>query len=92
VTLDLPAQEGSVDFTIHPRLIDMGSVAWTRHLSDPGLFNVAKYPTKNFRSDKLVFEGDKVVAAGGRFTMLGVTKPLNVEVKGVQCGSSPIKC
>ena len=90
VTLDLPAKKGSVDFTISTGSIDMGSAAWTAHLSDEALFNVKKFPTMNFKSDKLIFEGDKVVAAEGHFTLLGVTKPLKVAVEGFQCGLSPV--
>ncbi len=90
VSLDMAAKAGSVDFTINTRSIDMGSAAWTAHLSDEGLFNVKKFPTMTFRSDKLVFDGDKVVAAEGQFTMLGVTKPLKVSVNNFQCGVSVV--
>ncbi len=90
ITLDLAAKFGSVDFTINTRSIDMGSAAWTSHLSDEGLFNVKKYPTMHFKSDKLIFEGAKVVAAEGQFTMLGVTRPLKVVVNNFQCGVSSI--
>ncbi len=90
VTLDLANRTGSVDFTILTGSIDMGSGAWTSHLSDPGLFNVKKFPTMNFKSDKLIFEGEKVVAADGMFTMLGVSKPLRITVNGFQCGVSPV--
>ncbi|WPC67886.1 YceI family protein [Rhodoferax ferrireducens] len=90
VILDFAAKTGSVDFTIQSASIDMGSAAWTSHLSDPGLFNVKKFPTMNFKSEKLVFDGEKVVAADGLFTMLGVTKPLRVTVKDFQCGNSSV--
>ena len=73
VTLDLANKTGSVDFTVQTNSVDMGSTAWTSHLSDEGLFNVKKFPTMHFKSDKLIFEGEKVVAAEGQFTMLGVT-------------------
>lgn len=90
VTLDLANKKGSVDFTIHTASIDMGHAAWTAHLSDEGLFNVKKFPTMNFKSDKLIFDGNKVVAAEGEFTMLGVTKPLTVAVSDFQCGTNPM--
>ncbi len=90
VTLDLAAHKGSVDFTINTQSIDMGSAAWTAHLADEALFNVKKYPTMVFKSDKLIFAGEKVVAAEGQFTMLGVTKPMKVTVNNFQCGVSPI--
>lgn len=90
ITLDLAAKTGSVEFTINTKSIDMGSAAWTNHLSDEGLFNVKKYPTMHFKSDKLIFDDAKVVAAQGQFTMLGVTKPLRVTVNNFQCGLSPM--
>jgi polyisoprenoid-binding protein YceI len=90
VTLDLAAKVGSVDFTIDTRSLDMGSAAWSSHLSDEGLFNVKNYPTMTFKSDKLIFDGGKVVAAEGQFTMLGVTKPLKVAVRGFQCATNPL--
>ena len=90
VQLDFPAKAGSVAFTIDTGSIDMGSKAWTAHLSDEGLFNVKKFPTMDFKSDRLIFVNQKVVAADGQFTMLGVTKPLTVTVNNFQCGISPI--
>jgi polyisoprenoid-binding protein YceI len=89
ITLDMATKKGSVEFTINTRSIDMGSAGWTSHLADEGLFNVKKFPTMKFRSEKLVFDGEKVVGAEGQFTMLGVTRPLTVTVKNFLCGPSP---
>jgi polyisoprenoid-binding protein YceI len=90
VLLDLPARKGSVEFIIDTRSIDMGSAAWTAHLADDELFDTKRFPTMSFKSDKLIFEGNKVIAAEGQFTMLGVTKPLKVLVSNFQCGISPV--
>jgi polyisoprenoid-binding protein YceI len=89
LTLDLAAKTGSVDFTVYTGSIDMGSAAWTSHLSDEGLFNVKVFPTMNFKSNKLVFDHGKVVVADGQFTMLGVTKPLKLAVNNFHCGANP---
>ena len=90
ITLDLPARKGSVEFTIYTPSLEMGPVAWSNHLSDEGLLNVKKYPTMRFQSDKLIFDGEKVVAAEGQFTMLGVTKPIKLTVSNFNCGINPI--
>jgi polyisoprenoid-binding protein YceI len=90
VILDFAAKKGSVDFTIFTNSLDMGSRAWTIHVSSEGLFNVEKHPTMKFKSDKLIFEGDKVVAADGQFTLLDVTKPLTVTVNRFACGANPL--
>jgi polyisoprenoid-binding protein YceI len=90
VVLDVAAQKGLVEFTVHTRTLDMGSKAWTVHVSGPGLFNVEQYPTMGFKSDKLQFAGGKVVAADGQFTLLGVTKPIHLTVSHFACGASPL--
>ncbi len=90
VALDLAAKKGSVDLTIDTTSLDMGFAKWNEHLSAEGFFNTAKYPTMSFKSNKLIFENDKVVAAEGDFTLLGVTKPLRLAVSNFKCGENPI--
>ena len=90
VVLDFAAKKGSVEFTVHTNSLDMGSRAWTIHVSSEGLFNIEKYPTMTFKSDRLIFEGDKVVAAEGQFTLLGVTRPLKVGVNRFTCANNPM--
>ena len=90
VTLDLANKTGSVDLTIDTKSLDMGFAEWNEHLSGPAFFNVAQYPTITFKSDKLIFDGDKVVGADGKFTLLGVTRPLHVTVHNFHCGEHPM--
>lgn len=90
VVLDIAAQKGIVEFTVHTNTLDMGSRAWTVHVSGPGLFNIEQYPTMNFKSDSLKFEGNKVVSAEGQLTLLGVTKPIHVQVNHFMCGENPL--
>jgi polyisoprenoid-binding protein YceI len=90
VVLDLAAHTGQVEFTVFTKSLDMGSRAWTAHVSAEGLFDVEKYPTLSFKSDKLSFDGDKVVAAEGQLTLVGVTRPVTVAVTRFACGSHPV--
>jgi polyisoprenoid-binding protein YceI len=90
VMLDFAAKKGIVEFTVFTNSLDMGSRAWTVHVSSEGLFNIEKYPTMSFKSDKLIFDGNKVVAAEGNFTLLGVTKALKVAVNRFTCGTNPL--
>jgi polyisoprenoid-binding protein YceI len=89
IQLDIRARTGSVDFTVHTDSIDMGSRAWTVHVRSEGLFDVAHFPTMTFHSDRLLFEGGKVVGAEGRFTLLGITQPLTLTVSGFGCEANP---
>jgi polyisoprenoid-binding protein YceI len=90
VMLDFAAKKGIVELTIFTSSLDMGSRAWTVHVSSEGLFDIEKYPTMTFKSNDLIFEGNKVVAANGQFTLLGVTKPLRVTVNRFTCGNNPL--
>lgn len=90
IMLDMAAKKGSVDLIIETTSLDMGFPMWNEHLSADGFFNTAKFPSMTFKSNKLVFKDDKVVAAEGDFTMLGVTKPLTVTVNDFKCGENPM--
>lgn len=89
ITLDLSAKKGSVELIIDTTSLDMGFDTWDKHLSAEGFFNSEKFPAMTFKSDKLVFDGAKVVAAEGNFTLLGVTKPLKLTVNNFRCAPNP---
>jgi polyisoprenoid-binding protein YceI len=89
IVLDVPAKQGSVDLTIDAASLDMGFTTWDQHMAAEGFFNPEKFPTITFKSNKLIFEGDKVVAAEGDFTLLGVTKPIRLTVSNFRCGPHP---
>ena len=90
VTLDTAAKKGSVELVIETASIDMGFEKWDEHMKSDEFFNVAQFPTMRFASDKLVFDGDKVVGAEGSFTLLGVTKPLTLTVSNFRCAPHPM--
>ena len=90
ITLDMAARSGSVDLTIETASLDMGFQVWDEHMSADGFFNTEKFPIMTFKSNKLIFKDDKVVAAEGQFTLLGVTRPLTVSVSGFKCGDHPM--
>ena len=52
-------------------------------------FNVEKFPTITYKSDTIKFDGDRVVRVEGELTMLGVTKPVALDVQNFTCGANP---
>ena len=90
ITLDTAAKKGSVELVIETASIDMGFDKWDEHMKSEDFFNVGLFPTMRFTSDKLVFDGDKVVAAEGYFTLLGVSKPLTLTVSNFRCAPHPM--
>ena len=90
ITLDTAAKKGSVELVIETASLDMGLDKWDEHMKSEDFFNVTQFPAMRFTSDKLVFDGDKVVAAEGSFTLLGVTKPLTLTVNNFRCAPHPM--
>lgn len=90
ITLDTASKKGSVDLTIGTASLDMGFEKWDEHMKSADFFNVGQFPMMRFTSDKLVFDGDKVVAAEGSFTLLGVTRPMTLTVSNFRCAPHPM--
>ena len=90
ITMDTAAKTGSIDVTIDVDSIDTGLVDLEKHLQTDEFFDAAKYPTITFKSNKLKFEGDKLVSAEGDFTLHGVTKPVTLTLDHFQCGIHPM--
>ncbi len=90
ITLDIAAKKGSVDLTIDAASLDMGFAKWDEHMKGEEFFHVVQYPTIRFTSDKLIFDGDKVVGAEGKFTLLETTRPLTLRVDNFHCAPFPL--
>ena len=90
ITLDRAGKKGSVDITIDATSIKTIDPRLDKHVQSEDFFNVAKYPTITFKSNKLIFDGDRVVAVEGELTMIGVTKPVTLTVDNETCGEHPI--
>lgn len=90
IMLDNAAKSGAIEVNIDTASLNTG---WTKrddHLKSDEFFNVAKFPTMTFKSSKLKFNGDKLVGADGDLTLLGVTKPVTLNVDWFACGNHPI--
>jgi polyisoprenoid-binding protein YceI len=90
ITLDTTAKAGTADITIDATSVDTGLDKLEEHLRGEDFFNVARYPTIKFKSDKFTFEGDKVKSVSGNLTMLGVTKPVTLNAAYFNCAVHPM--
>ncbi len=90
IVVNSVAKSGSIDLLVDVTSINMVVPALTKHLLSEDFFNAAKFKSMSFKSDKLIFEGDKLVAAEGVFTLLGVSKPLRLTVTHYRCGEHPM--
>lgn len=90
IILDSAARRGSVEVSIDAASIDMGFAKWNENMRGEGFFNTEIYPTISFKADRLTFDGDKPVSAEGSLTLLGITKPLVLNLSRFHCAPHPL--
>lgn len=80
-TFDRTAVENSkLDVTIKTASVNMNDEKWNAHLKNADFFNVEKFPDMTFKSTKVEKTGDKTGKITGDLTLLGVTKPVTLDV------------
>lgn len=90
VRFDKAARAGQIDITVQVASVYSGSKQFDEHLRAEDLFNAARYPTMRFVSDKLVFEGDRLVEVPGQLTLLGQTHPMTLKANQFTCYPNPM--
>ena len=90
VTIDRAAKTGAVDVEIDAKSVDTGYALFNEHIQGEDFFDTAKYPTITFKSNKVKFEGEKVVAVEGNLTIKGITKPVTLAVTSMMCMPHPM--
>ncbi|WP_298011524.1 YceI family protein [uncultured Aquabacterium sp.] len=89
IVLDKQARKGTVDITIETGSINTGVTPFDGHLKSKDFFNSEAFPTATFKSDKLVFDGEKVTAVEGTLTLLGKSQPVTLKAEGYGCYQNP---
>ena len=90
IVLDLEKKTGTVDITIDTNSLRTGWEKRDTHVKSEDFFNVAKFPTMTFKGKDLKFTGDKLTSVSGDFTLLGVSKPLTLQVTNFKCAPHPM--
>ena len=93
IVLDREAQAGTVDITIDMDSVDLGLEKLHTHLkgTDPGMFDVAKYPTATYKGKVSKWNGSAPAEIDGQLTIKGVTKPLKLTVNRFLCKPHPMQ-
>src|SRR3990167_9451041 len=92
-TLDLnqeKPQDSKGSVTINMAEMVTGIPKLDEHLKGDQFFDVAKYPTAAFVSDKVTLTGKDSAKVKGMLTLHGVTKPVTLNVKINRMGTSPV--
>ncbi|MGQ0528974.1 MAG: YceI family protein [Panacagrimonas sp.] len=88
VVLDREAKTGTVDITIDAASVDFGHDKMNEHAINEDLFNAAKYPTITYKGT-IKFEDGEPDEVDGQLTMLGVTKPVKLDIDSFKCIQHP---
>ncbi len=95
-TLDKAGKAASIDLTIEAASVttgdsDKGTRARSRddHLRSADFFNAAEFPRLTFKSTNVTFTGDNPSRIEGNLTLLGVTRPLTLNVVRFKCNPPP---
>lgn len=82
-------QNSTIDVTIDTASIDLGTQKWNDHMKNADFFDVEKYPTMTFKSTGVVVTGENTADITGDLTLLGVTKPVTLNVVHNKSGPRP---
>ncbi|HEV7800227.1 MAG TPA: YceI family protein [Burkholderiales bacterium] len=90
IVLDREAKTGSIEAEIDVNTINTGFVPRDKLLKSDEYFNAEKFPTITFRATKLRFKGEDLTGADGEMTLLGVTKPVSLDLESFKCTTNPV--
>lgn len=90
VEFDKAAKTGKVEVSLDMDSLNSGTAAFNNHLKSAEIFNVAKFPTAKFVSDKFVFDGDRLKEVTGQLTLLDKTQPITIKANKFTCYESPM--
>jgi polyisoprenoid-binding protein YceI len=90
ITLDRAAKQGSIQAEIDVNSVSTGYARRDDLLKTDDYFNAAKFPTMTFRSKTVRFKDDTLVGADGELTLLGVTRPVSLEIMSFKCITHPV--
>lgn len=90
LTVDLAGKTGSVDITIDANSIDTAHEKRDDHLRSPDFINAAEFPDITYKSTKVTIHDDNTATVEGNLTIMGVSKPVKLNVTRINCGKNPM--
>ncbi len=82
--------KSEVNVTIKTANLVTGYINFDNHLKGEDFFNIEKFPTATFVSKKVVITGKNTAKVSGNLTLVGVTKPVTLDVKLNKIDINPI--
>lgn len=83
--LDPAGGGGRIEVTLEAASVNTGIDPLDRILRGPQFFNTAVYPRIRFVSERIRYVDGKPVEATGELTLLGVSRPVTLEIRDFTC-------
>lgn len=90
LVIDQENGNGSIDIHIASVSITTGYSKRDEHLRSPDFLNVMEYPDITFQSRNVRFNGKEQAVVEGDLTLLGVERPVKLQVTRIRCGKNPM--
>ena len=90
IVLDKAAKTAQIEIQIDPNSIDFGHEKMNTHAKSPDMFNVEKFQHISYKSIGVKFNGDTPATVEGELTLLGVTKPVTLNISKFKCIIHPM--
>ena len=90
VLFDRSAKTGTVEVTVDPASIDFGLAAMNGAARGNNWFKVEQFPTITYKGRLTGFNGDLPTQVEGELTMLGVTRPVTLQLVSFKCLQHPV--
>lgn len=81
----------TVTASIDTSTVDMRHEGLNKHLANADFFNVTEFPAMRFETTGVTAAGDNKLAVAGNLTLLGVTKPVTLDVTVNKIGEHPMR-
>ena len=88
LTFDEAKGTGSVEIKIDANSVDTAHEKRDKHLRSQDFLNTTEFPSITFKSTKTSLKGGKGTVEGN-ITIMGVTKPITLNVTAIKCGAHP---
>lgn len=85
VMLDPQGQSSAIEVIVDAGSGDTGHEGLNQKLLGSNFFDTARFPEIRFASNNLEFVDGKPVRANGNLTLLGVTRPVSLEIRDYAC-------
>ncbi len=80
----------ALDVVIQSDSIDTGHAKRDSHLRGKEFFNTTAFPTLHYRSKRIIRHDKTTATVEGELTLLGITKPVVLNVDSIACGTHPL--